>query len=118
MKTRSWILLFALTALLCAGISLYLFSDTAGADTAYVYSDGTLVLTLDLQQDGEYPVMYGSEQNILRVENGKIAVISATCRSQDCVKRGFAGSGAPIVCLPNRLVITFSAEPTYDAMIG
>ena len=54
----------------------------------------------------------------LAVKDGKVAVTSASCPSQDCVKHGFSDRGAPIVCLPNRLTIEFSSDASYDALIG
>ena len=44
--------------------------------------------------------------NIIRVERGRIAVVSADCPDGACVRRGwisYAGGGA--VCLPHRLVV-------------
>ena len=44
--------------------------------------------------------------NIIRVERGRIAVVSADCPDGACVRRGWishAGGGA--VCLPHRLVV-------------
>ena len=50
--------------------------------------------------------------------NGKVSVSEASCPSQDCVRHLPSDSGAPIVCLPNRMVIKFADEAGYDALIG
>ena len=60
------------------------------------------------------PWFYGD----LAVKDGKIAVTQATCPDHYCMKRGFCHSGADIVCLPNRLVIHFTAAQEIDAVIG
>lgn len=118
MKTKSWVLLLGSFALLCGSLTLLLQLYRQPALCAEVSSDGRHVLTLDLWQDGEYRIESRTGWNLIRVENGSVRVAEASCGSQDCVKCGAASSGAPIVCLPNRLVITFSGSNDYDAMIG
>ena len=118
MKTRTWIILLGVFCLLCAAAMALLPYLTGTGTTAEVYSDGVLVQTLDLSTPGEYTIRgeYGS--NVLRVTDGRVSVIEASCASQDCVHHAPANSGAPIVCLPNRLVVRFSSESTLDAMVG
>ena len=118
MKTRTWIILFAALAVVCAGLSLFFFCAGDASRYAEVYSDGELVLTLDLQVDGTYRVGTADQWNVLTVENGKVSVSEASCPSQDCVRHLPSDRGAPIVCLPNRMVIKFADEAGYDALIG
>lgn len=117
MKTKYWIMLFSAVAAVCLVCSFFIFFGASPATTATVRSDGVTVMTLDLSVDGEYRVESDYGVNVLRVEDGKISVVSADCPTQDCVRHGAANSGAPIVCLPNRLVITFSNSSEYDAII-
>lgn len=118
MKTKHWILIFVLLALICTAISVYFFFGMTAAECAYVYSDGKLIMTLPLDENAEYTISFGTDWNIISVKDGEIAVTSSSCASQDCVRHGYADSGAPIVCLPNRLVIEFSAHSSFDAMVG
>lgn len=115
MKTRTWLLIFGSVALVCGAALLV---PHKAAKTAEVRSDGKVLYTLDLSKDGEYRVEHGEDWNLLVVENGKIRVDAASCASQDCVRRGAADGGAPIVCLPNRLVIEFSDDGALDALLG
>ena len=118
MKTRFWILLpFLAVAVVCAGLSVWPLGGKAET-TAEVYSDGKLVQTIDLAVDGEYRIESGGGWNILTVSGGKIAVTSASCPTQDCVHHAAADHGAPIVCLPNRLVVQFSTPSELDALLG
>ena len=117
MKTRFWILLFLSIAVVCAGLSVWLLGGKAET-TAEVYSDGALVQTIDLAVDGEYRIESGGGWNILTVSGGKIAVTSASCPTQDCVHHAAADHGAPIVCLPNRLVVQFSTPSELDALLA
>ena len=116
MKTKYWIILIACLAAACLLCSYFTFSGNTTSATATVRSDGVTVMTLDLSVDGEYRVDSDYGVNVLRVEDGKVSVISADCPTQDCVRHTPSNSGAPIVCLPNRLVITFS-DTEYDAII-
>ena len=116
MKTRNWLLIFGILALLCV-LALFLLKRPPAA-MAEVYSDGELLYTLDLGKDGTYRVCHADDWNLLVVEDGKIRVESASCAGQDCVHRGAANSGPPLVCLPNRLVIEFIGENELDAMLG
>lgn len=117
MKTKHWILLFSLFALLCALLSLIFAFWGAPAQWVRVYSDGVLVQQINLGKDGEYLIENGEEWNLLTVSRGKIQVSSASCQGQDCVHHPPADHGAPIVCLPNRLVLEFSSGETQDAFL-
>lgn len=114
MKTKTWIILFAAAAVACILFSLPLFSREQ-ARFARITSKGQVVRTVDLTIDQEFTVDGG---NTVTVKDGKIAVTWADCPDHYCMKRGFCDGGADIVCLPNRLVITFLGEQEIDAAIG
>lgn len=114
MKTRYWILIFAGLALVCALAALPLLS---GEEAAYaeIYSNGRLVKTVSLALEQEFTV---GGHNTVTVKDGKIAVTWADCPDGYCMARGFRSSGGDIVCLPNRLVISFSGEQEIDGVSG
>ena len=59
----------------------------------------------------EFEVETELGRNIVRVEQGRIAVVEADCPDQICVQRGYASeTGLPIVCLPHRLSIQLEEE--------
>ena len=116
MKTRTWLLLFATLALACCTALLFLRFQTS--TQAQIRSDGKLIAVVDLSKDAEYRTDYGDDWNVVAVRDGKIFVESSSCANQDCVRRGAANGGAPIVCLPNRLVIEFSEGSDLDALLG
>ena len=80
---------------------------------AEIVRDGMVIETLALtgppreirvESEGAARAAHGF--NIIRVERGRIAVVSADCPDGACVRRGWishAGGGA--VCLPHRLVV-------------
>ena len=114
MKTKYWVMLFGLLAAACILFSLPLLSQEE-ARFARITSGGRTVKTVDLTVDQEFTV---DGKNTVTVRDGKIAVTWADCPDHYCMKRGFCSGGADIVCLPNRLVITFLGDQEIDAAIG
>lgn len=52
------------------------------------------------------------QENTLRVEEGKVFMLSANCPDQLCVRQGaLVDTRGTIVCLPNRLVVRLLGEP-------
>jgi hypothetical protein len=108
-KTITWIWIFlALAALALGGVfAARRFSEPAV--TARITLDGELYREIDLRavtMPYEFTIETELGSNTVRVEHGRIAVITADCPDKICVQRGWAEDGLlPIVCLPHRLVI-------------
>ncbi len=117
MKTKFWVFIIGGILLLSAALSILLLQD-GQADFAEVYSDGTLIYTLDLRINQEKTVEGEYGTNVITVKNGAVAVTYADCPDGYCKKRGFCQGGTEIVCLPNRLIVRFVGEQTVDAAAG
>ena len=118
MKTRTWIILLCALLLISvlACIPL-LFSRPAGR--AKITSDGEVISVVDLNVDQEFTVeSAGGGSNTVTVKDGAIAVTEADCPDHYCMHRGFCDGGTQIVCLPNRLVISFLDEAEVDFIAG
>ena len=119
MKSKFWILLFAVLLLLCIGISIPIFMGNESAFSAQIISDGQIVKTVLLSQEQEFTVTSPQGgSNTVTVRDGKIAVTQADCPDHYCMLRGFCGGGTEIVCLPNKLIIRFLGEQEIDAIVG
>ena len=118
MKTKHYILLFAVLLVLCAGLSLWFLLPSDGASAVEIWSDGVLIDTWSLDVDQSITVGYGDGYNVVRVKNGKVAVTEANCPDHYCMKRGYCDGGAQIVCLPHRLVLKFVGEAEVDFVVG
>lgn len=119
MKTKYWIAVFAAVLAVCLGMSLLLLVPGEASSFAQITSDGKVVRTVDLRMDQEFTVpAEDGGYNIVTVKDGKIGVTEATCPDHYCMHRGMINSGAQIVCLPNRLVITLTGEPEIDGVAG
>ena len=117
MKTKYWIAIFGFLLVLCLGVSLLTLSGE-DASRATITSNGKLVRTVDLSVDQQFTIHSADGYNVITVADGKIAVTEASCPDHYCMARGFCSSGAQIVCLPNRLVITFLEEQEIDGVVG
>ena len=119
MKTRTWIIVFALILLVCLGASFCFLTHGEASTQAEITSHGQVVKTVDLRIDQDFTVdSENGGYNIITVKDGKIAVTQASCPDHYCMKRGFCNSGTEIVCLPNRMTIRFLGVQEIDAVIG
>ena len=118
MTNKYWIVLLSAVLVLCIGSSFLLFSPGENAARAEIRSEGKLLRTIDLHIDQEFEIATATGRNVVTVKDGKIAVTEADCPDHYCMDRGFCAGGTQIVCLPNRLVISFLAEQEIDGVVG
>lgn len=85
-------------------------NKASGAQQAEVLRDSEMLFCFDLslEEDRTLRLDYGDSYNLIEIADGKIRVKEAGCKDNTCVKMGWLES-APIVCLPNHLVIRFSS---------
>lgn len=121
-NARILLLLLALAGAACAA---FLLLRPAGEGTvARITLDGAVVEEIDLSavtQGYTFTVEGpGGFSNTIQVEPGRIRVLEAGCPDQVCVHQGYISDGtAPIVCLPNRLVIEITGGgDSLDAAAG
>ena len=117
MKTRYWAIGLVSLLFVCIAASLLLMGGSP-AGRAQITSEGRVIKVVDLSMDQEFTVTTETGTNTITVRDGKIAVTEANCPDHYCMDRGFCNSGTQIVCLPNRLVITFLDEETIDGVVG
>ena len=118
MKNRYWIMALAALALVSALACVPMLMKTE-AHRAEIASGGEVIALVDLAVDQEFTVEApDGGSNTVTVKNGAIAVTAADCPDHYCMDRGFCAGGSAIVCLPNRLVITFLGDQEIDAAAG
>lgn len=99
--------------------SLWLIFRPHG-QTVQIIQDGTVLYTIDLEksEDQTIEVEYQGSRNIIQIQDHQICVIDAECPDHTCVKMGeLKSSAAPIVCLPNKLVVKFAETDDIDAEV-
>ena len=125
MKNRIWIFIFSAACLLCLAGWIGLNLLPADFSTAQIKQGNEIIYSIDLsavEAPYEFDITCEAGENRVRVEKGRIAIISASCPDKVCVKRGYiSGSAVPVVCLPHRLSITLTqgfAADSVDAVSG
>ncbi len=122
LKTKTWILIFALLLLICAVSTLLLHQGAKEASVVEIRQGGRLIKTIDLTQV-QNPYSFVVEDanggsNTILVEPGRICISEADCPDQVCIRRGWlTDSAAPIVCLPHQLVIQAAEPGELDAVV-
>ena len=119
MKSRTWVVILAAAAIVCALSGLLLLLPGEASTQAEIISQGKVLQIVDLSVDQQFTISTDDGgTNVITVRDGKIAVTDANCPDHYCMHRGFCDSGAQIVCLPNRLVIRFLGEQEIDGVAG
>ena len=121
-SNRFWIMLIGCVLIVFAITALAL--GRMPAENARVYLNGEPVRTIALSgSEGSLSFVVESDagMNLIAVEHGRICVADSSCPDGTCVRQGWkSGGAAPIVCLPNGLVITFDnrVKSDVDAIVG
>ena len=94
---------------------IFLNRPSGKMKTAAIYRNGELLHEMPLDRDAEYTVEF-EYTNVIRVQNGAVAIVESTCPGGDCTHTGYISRGGrSIVCLPNRVEILLSGESDVDA---
>lgn len=105
------ILIVIAAFIFAAGVAGSVFAlIPAEGERVNIIQDGKIIRSFDLSREDDkiFTVEYNGSSNTIEIKDGKIRVKSAECPDKTCVHSGWLGSSAaPIVCLPNRLVIEF-----------
>ena len=75
-----------------------------------IVRDNEVLYQFDLVQaeDQIIEFEYEGRSNTIEIRDHQIHMLKADCQDKTCVHMGWLDSAAPIVCLPNHLVIQFS----------
>ena len=121
-STKFWIILIAVLLCVCLAASILVLGGKTQSATARLYQGGALVRTVDLSQVDKpfsFTVEGPAGSNTIQVEPGRIRVSQADCPDQVCVHQGWiSNSVAPIVCLPNQVVIRIGGSPSETEIDG
>ncbi len=109
MKNKNWIFLLG-GILLISIVALFSIKHFSKTPTiANIYKDGELIKSVELKSlttPVEIPIINKDSKNIILAEPDGISMKSANCPDRLCMHQGkIHDSTAPIVCLPNRIVI-------------
>lgn len=118
MKQKKWPL-FLLALLLAASIlGSVLVLRRPDTSMVEVVRDGQVLYQFDLAQEADrvLEIEYEGRVNTIEIKDHQIHMRAAECPDNTCVHMGWLDSTAPIVCLPNHLVIQFAEN--HEALDG
>ncbi len=105
MKNKTLFAICVSVAVFCAVCTVFLKQIAYKNPTAYIYSNGKLIKTVELGKLKD-DIVFDTGGNTVLAQKNKISVIKANCPDKLCVKQGAISNGAyPIICLPNKLEI-------------
>ena len=88
---------------------------------AEVYSDGTLIMAINLGNAEDALLAISGKPNVtLSIKGSKIAFASSDCKDKLCLMVGYIHyAGEQVVCLPNRVAIKLRSEgaQSIDAVL-
>ena len=118
-----WLILLGVIVILSAIAAFQL--GQASASHAFIYKNGELTDTVNVsavKAPFTITLESGGNVNVIAIEHGRIRMLSADCPDGTCVRQGWISGGVfPIVCLPNRVVITLEGGDNgigVDAVVG
>ena len=121
MSKRNEIIALLLVVIVCAmctiAIVIKLNSDADGHHIVEISSDGKIVRICDLEKtpDQTFTIESKYGKNTIKIENSKISVVNSDCPDKICISMGELKSDlTPIVCLPHKLIISFT-EKTIES---
>ena len=121
MKQKVWLFGICAVLLLAGSVGSILVLRRPDTGMVEIVQDGEVLYRLDLaaEEDRILEVEYEGRINRIEIRDHQIHVLEADCPDQVCVDMGWLDSAAPIVCLPNHLVIQFTeGSDSLDAVAG
>ena len=114
MKRKIWAAVILVIIIILSGLASVLLLGGPETNTVIIIQDGRELYRLDLDkaEDQLLEIEYNGKINTIEIKGHKIRMADADCPDHTCVNMGWLDS-APIICLPNRLVIQF--ENALDA---
>ncbi len=112
MKKKDIILL--LSVICSALIILAVIAIVGGldkGDMVVVTIDGEISEKLPLSKDTEYKIISDNGgYNILIIKDRRAYIAEASCPDKTCVNMGDAKELSPVVCLPNKVIVSIEKD--------
>ncbi len=109
------IVLGIVLVILCAAVCWQVWTSGSGGAYAVVTVDGEEYGTYPLNEDREVDIDSEYGHNRLKISGGRVLMTEASCPDGYCLEQhrgsgGMKDSNETIVCLPNHVVVSISAE--------
>ena len=115
-------MIYVILLAIAAALFVLPYTGDTQALTARIYVEGELHEVVYLHDAAEISVSTHLGYNLIEFQPGGARMISADCRSQDCIHMGaITRPGQLIACLPNRVIVRLqgpAGEDDIDAFTG
>lgn len=118
---QKWPFLVVALLLLVGIVGSLLVFRRPDTELVEIVQDGEVLHRINLAQaeDQTIRVEYEGRVNGIEIKDHQIHMLEAECPDHTCINMGWLDSAAPIVCLPNHLVIRFAgADDNLDGIVG
>ena len=80
-------------------------NDASKTEVVQIYQNNQLIKECSLHAEERISVE-GIYHNVIKISDGKVAIVESDCPGEDCVHSGWISRmGRSIVCLPNRVEV-------------
>jgi len=121
MSNKFWLLVLVGVVMASAITALLLTRVTVSYARIYKADELKEVVNLTVITE-PYSIVFHDDLglNVVEVESGRISISKSDCPDGICVRQGWISGGVvPIVCLPNRVIITLDGgDSDVDAVTG
>lgn len=112
---RKPLLILLIILIMCAiCTTIILIKSTAQTgQVVKITSDGRLIELIDLEksEDKIFTIENELGKNTIKIQDGKISIVESDCPDKICISIGELKSELmPIVCLPHKLIISFTEK--------
>lgn len=115
---KSDIYLIIFIVLVGLSILLYINFNKEEADTALVFYEDNLILSIDLNINDTYVVEGLLGEVEIEVKDKKVRVVKENSPRNICSKEGYiSDSSRPLICLPNKIVIKIVGNDKVDEVV-
>lgn len=118
---QKWPFFVVVLLLLIGIVGSFLVYRRPDTELVEIVQDEEVLHRINLPQaeDQTIKVEYEGRVNKIEIKDHQIHMLEAECPDHTCINMGWLDSAAPIVCLPNHLVIRFAgAGDDLDVIVG
>lgn len=102
-----------ITAVVLISLTPLLFLNGNEGKTVVISWRGQEIYRDDISKD--QTIVTPDGRNTVVIKDGSVRMLNAECRDHICVKAGEATPSKPIVCLPNRVVVSIIGTEEVDS---
>ena len=99
-------------ALVCASVFSIIANRSTTSSKILVSADNQKY-EYSLKENGIYTVPGPLGNTVFEIKDGRVRIIDSPCSGKQCIHQGW---NLPLVCLPNKIIITAEQTGEFDAI--